>query len=283
MSSINLLPKDFDTQGNGKREKASIVALSFFLMLVSIISYSAIYFSKTDNSNTSKLLDIEIQKTKDQMEKEYNKNKLFSMENSAEDAEALLKEHYYFSKALKALQMAITDDVYLTKSDLSFDEESNLIFSIEGVAKNYSAAISQIAVFKDSYWIYDAKIGNIRNTENGETVFDGELTANKDLVLYHENYWEFGLALLSSKIDRDLKIDKYDAVLKETKDAGSVVDVEFNGVAYDEKKLSLLENDLKQMGLFVKEASISYDAGNSGDKKESQNAIKFKGKMKLNY
>lgn len=283
MSSINLLPKDFDAQVNSKRERASIFALSFFLMLVSIMSYSAIYLSKTDNSNTSKLLDIEIQNINDRIEKEYNKNKLFSMENNAKDAEALLKEHYYFSKALKMLQMTITNDVYLTKNDLSLSEDGNLIFNVAGVAKNYLAAINQIAVFKDSYWIYDAKIGSIKDMGNNETVFDGKLIANKDLVLYHENYWEFGLALLSSKIDRDLKIDKYDATLKKTEDTGSTVDVEFSGVAYNEKKLSLLEGDLKQMSLFVKEASISYNAGNLGNKKESQNTIKFKGKMKLNY
>lgn len=283
MPSINLLPKDFNTQVNSGKEKASIIALSFFLMLVSVISYSATYLGKANNSNTSKLFDIEIQNINDQVEKEYNKNKLFSIEDGAKNAEALLKEHYYFSKALKMLQMTITDGVYLTKNDLSLSEDGNLIFDFAGVAKDYLAAINQIAVFKNSYWIYDAKIESIKDMGNNETVFDGKLIANKDLVLYHENYWEFGLALLSSKIDRDFKIGKYSAILKKTEDVGNVVDVEFSGVAYNEKKLSLLEDDLKQMNLFVKEASISYSAGNSGDKKESQNAIKFKGKMKLNY
>jgi len=283
MPSINLLPKDIGAQGNGGGEKASIVALSFFLMLVTIVSYSAIYLSKTNNSNTSKLLDVEIQKTNDQIEEEYNNNKLFSMEGSAKDAEALLKEHYYFSKALKMLQMIITDDVYLTKSDLLLSEDGNLVFNIEGIAKNYLAAINQIAVFKDSYWVYDAKVGDIKNTENNEAIFSGKLTANKDLILYHENYWEFGLALLSSKTNRDLRVDKYDAVLKETENIGNIVDVEFSGVSYNEEKLLLLENDLKQMNLFVKEVSISYDLDDLSEKGEAQNTIEFKGKMKLNY
>jgi len=87
------------------------------------------------------------------------------------------------------------------------------------------------------------------------------------------------LALLSSKTDRYLKINEYSAALKKSDDnSKNFVEVKFGGIAYDEKKLTLLEDDLRQMNIFVKDVLISYDLR----KKNSDGTVDFNGEMKLN-
>ena len=151
------------------------------------------------------------------------------------------------------------------------------------MADNHLAAVNQIAIFKNSYWINDAEIDSIAindstGSSDGEIKFEGNLKFKKDLVLFRERHWDFGLALLSSRVDRYIKIDEYSAkLINEKSNSKNLVKVEFSGIAYDEDKLILFENNLKQIKVFVKNVSISHGL----DKEDNNKIIKFEGEMEL--
>ena len=278
MSSINLLPKHIKLKNKLSERRKDIFIVSFFLAAISITSYLGVYIDKSFASDKVNLLNSRIEILDKDIRSEIDNNNSFLMDKKIKDITLLLNEHHYYSKAFKLVQNVIIDNVYLTNSDFSV-KNGNLILSIEGNAENYLAAVDQIAVLKNSYWFDSVEFDNIAAAEEGEVTFSAKMKLKKDLILYHKNYWDFGLALLSSKTNRYLKINKYSAVLKEAADQGSFIEVKFSGIAYDEKKLESLENDLKGMENFVKKASVSYDL----NKKESSGAIKFSGEMELNF
>lgn len=278
MSSINLLPKHIKLRNKLSEQRRGIFMVSFFLAAISIISYLGVYIDKSSASNKVNLLNSRLEALDKDIRTEIDNNKSSLMEEKIKDITLLLDEHHYYSKAFKLVQNAIIDNAYLINSDFSVDGE-NLILSVGGNAENYLAAVDQIAVFKNSYWFDDVKFDNIADAGEGEVKFSAEMKLKKDLISYHRDYWDFGLALLSSKTNRYLKINEYSAVLKKVDNQGDFIEVKFSGAAYDEKKLESLENDLKEMENFVKKASVSYDL----NKKESSGAIKFNGEMELNF
>ncbi len=278
MASINLLPKHVKLKNKLSKRRRGVFMVSSFLVAISFISYLGIYIDKSSASDKINLLDSRLEILDKDIRTEINNNKSSLMEEKIKDIALLLDEHYYYSKAFKLIRNIIIDDVYLTTSDF-FIENENLILNIEGNAKNYLAAVDQIAVLKNSYWFNNVEFDNIADAEDGEVVFSAKMELNKDLILYHRHYWDFGMALLSSKTNRYLKINEYSAVLKEVADQESFIEVKFSGIAYDEKRLELFENDLIEMENFVKKASIFYDL----DKKESSEAIQFNGEMELNF
>jgi hypothetical protein len=223
-------------------------------------------------------LDAESEKIDNDIEKAINGSELFLVRDRVKDIVSLIDDHRYFSKALKVVQGVVTDDVYLSENNFSLDGDGSLVLEISGIAKNYQSAVNQIAVFKNSYWINKVNIGNISSDENGETNFSGELELKKNLVLYHEYYWDIGIVLLSSKVDRDLIINEYSAVLKKYGDE-DIVEIKFSGIAYDEEKLIALKDGLKQSGTFIKDVDVFYDL----NKKETSGTIKFNGEIKLKF
>lgn len=283
MSSINLLPKDFGFEKDPKRQKKIVTACSIFLMAVSIISFIAVYVDKTVASKKSDYLDSKMEEINNDIEKEINSNELFLITNKVESIRELLNNHNYFSKVFNVVQNVISEDVYLTKSELTFDKEGNLILEIGGVANNYSAAVNQIAIFKNSYWIDDAEINSIASddskaSDSSKISFNGSLKFKEDLISFREYYWDFGLALLSSKVDRYIKIDKYSASLIDEKSNGkNSIKVKFSGIAYDEERLILFKSNLEMAKIFVENVSISYDLNRRDDNK----IIKFEGEMDL--
>lgn len=278
MPSINLLPEKFRLKENEERQKRLIFMFSVLLLVISLVSCLVIYISKTTASNESKALDSEIGKVSAEIEKKISENELFLMKNEIKSITELLDGHSYFSKALNIVQDMVTDDIYLKDSKLSFDEEGNLIMEISGIANSYLAAVNQIAIFKNSYWVDKTEISDISTEEENSVNFSGSLKLKKEAISFHKYYWDFGLALLSSKIDRYLKIDEYSAVLKKREDGKDYIEIKFSGVAYDEKKLNLFESNLRQMKVFVKDVSVRYDL----KKKNDNDTIDFSGKMKLN-
>jgi len=278
MSSINLLPKNVKLKNKLSEQRKGVFAVSFLIAAISVISYLGVYIDKSFASNEADLLNSRLEALDKDIKSEIDNNNSSLMEEKIKDATLLLDEHHYYSKAFKLVRNTIIDNAYLVNSDFSVDGE-NLILSVRGNAENYLAAVDQIAVFKNSYWFDDVKFDNIAAEGGGEVKFSAEMKLKKDLILYHRNYWDFGLALLSSKTNRYLKINEYSAILKEAADQESFVEVKFGGIAYDEKKLESLENDLRKMEIFVKKASVLYDL----NKKESSGAIKFSGEMELNF
>lgn len=277
MSSINLLPRNLRDE-DGQNEQKMITALSVLLVVASIIFSVVIYASKTIAMDKLDSLDAESEKIDNDIEKAINGSELFLVRDRVKDIVSLIDDHRYFSKALKVVQGVVTDDVYLSENNFSLDGDGSLVLEISGIAKNYQSAVNQIAVFKNSYWINKVNIGNISSDENGETNFSGELELKKNLVLYHKYYWDIGIVLLSSKVDRDLIINEYSAVLKKYGDE-DIVEIKFSGIAYDEEKLIALKDGLKQSGTFIKDVDVFYDL----NKKETSGTIKFNGEIKLKF
>jgi len=280
MSSINLLPKKIRFKESEEKQKRIFFAFSALLLIISVISYLGVYIEKTIASEKSEGLSLEMKKVSADIEKEIENNELLLTKNEIKDIAKILNDHDYFSKAFSVIQDTTTDNICLEESILSLDKNEDLIMDINGTANNYSAVVNQIAIFKNSYWIDSVEINNISREENtNNIIFSGNLKFKKEVVLFHEDYWDSGLLLLSSKIDRYLSIDKYSAELKEMSDSNeSFVQVRFSGIAYDAKKLISLENNLKQMSAFVKNVSVVYDL----NKKNDDNTINFSGEMKLN-
>lgn len=277
MSSINLLPKNFGFEKKKEKQKKMMIICSAFLISIAVISCLATYAYKIAVSKKSDSLDYEIKGINNNIEKEISDNESFLTVDRIKNVRELLDDHKYFSKVFNIIQNVISEDVYLTESELLFDD-GELSLKISGVADNYLTAVNQVAIFKNSYWIDDVKINEISADEGNEAQFEGSLKFKKELVSFREDYWDFGLALLSSKVDRYIKIDEYSAVLIDEKDNNeNSIKVKFGGIAYDEERLVLFEDNLKQVKVFVKSISIS-----SGlDKKDNNKIIKFEGEMEL--
>lgn len=280
MSSINLLPKKMRFKENKEKQRRIFFAFSVLLLIISVISYLGVYIEKTIASDKSEKLNLEMKKVSTDIEKEMENNKLLLTKNGIKDITKILNDHNYFSKAFSVIQNIVTDDICLEESNLSFNKDENLVMEVSGTADNYSAVVNQIAIFKNSYWIDNVEIESISYEEkDGDIVFSGNLKFKREVISFHENYWDSGLLLLSLKVDRYLSIDSYSAELKEMPDSNeNFVQVSFSGIAYDAKKLIPLENDLKQMDAFIKSASVTYDL----NKKNDNNTIDFSGEMKLN-
>ncbi|MEA2098061.1 MAG: hypothetical protein U9P70_03235, partial [Patescibacteria group bacterium] len=223
-------------------------------------------------------VDLRLEKLDEDIEMGISRNRFQVEESKIKDVASLLDNHSYYSELLEMLQDVISDNVYLTSCDFSFGDKGNLSLVFTGSAKNYVAAIEQIAIFKDSYWIDNVNIDALADSGTGEITFNGSLGLKRDLILYHEYYWNFGIELLSLKIDRDLKIEEYSAVLKGY-DSEDILEIKFSGISYDEKKMILFENDLKEIGDFIKDVSVSYDLS----EEEHPSVIRFNGKMKLEF
>ncbi len=284
MSSINLLPEKFRLSSEKTRERKAILAVSAFLILASIVSYAAAYVYKMSITSRLSSLNSEIESIDRSIEAATSDNKLFLARDEVKDIAKLLSEHHYYSQVFEALQKMITKKVYLT--NLSFGKGSDngvLTLEVEGVAKDYLSAINQIAAFKNSYWVKEVKVESVSGGKGKEGIrFSGQLKLRKELALYQEPYWNFGLSLLSSKVNRYIRIDEYSAELKK-EEKREFVDVKFGGIAYNDESLSSFESDLREMEKMVEDVSISY----KGPEKESSTAegevIKFKGEMKLKW
>lgn len=278
MSSINLLPKNIIVEKDSARQKRDIFLISFFMLFISVVSYVVIYTSKVNAIKELDYVDLRLEKLDEDIEMGISRNRFQVEESKIKDVASLLDNHSYYSELLEMLQDVISDNVYLTSCDFSFGDKGNLSLVFTGSAKNYVAAIEQIAIFKDSYWIDNVNIDALADSGTGEITFNGSLGLKRDLILYHEYYWNFGIELLSLKIDRDLKIEEYSAVLKGY-DSEDILEIKFSGISYDEKKMILFENDLKEIGDFIKDVSVSYDLS----EEEHPSVIRFNGKMKLEF
>lgn len=279
MSSINLLPKNIIIKEDSAKRKRDIFLISFFMLSVSVIAYAVIDTSRVSAVKELSYADLRLEELDKNINKELYKNKFPIEESKIKDAVILLDDHNYYSKALEIIQDLINNDVYLVSGGFSSSGEEDLTFSFSGFAKNYIAAMEQVAVLKNSFWINEVSIYNFSSSGDEGAQFEGEVIFNKDIIAYSENYWDLGLALLSSRMDRFMKMENYSANLIEAEGEEYIIEIEFNGIAYDEERLSLLEDDLKGIEHFVIDASVSYDL----NKKQESGFIEFKGNMKLSF
>ena len=277
MSSINLLPKNIVIKEDSAKRKRDIFLISFFMLSVSIIAYAVIYINDANAVKELSYVDSRLEELDKDIKKELDKNKFPIDENKIKDAVILLDDHNYYSKALEIIQDLINNDVYLVSGGFSSSGEEDLTFSFSGFAKNYMAAMEQVAVLKNSFWINEVSIYNFSSSGDEGTQFEGDVIFNKDIIAHSEDYWDLGLSLLSSRTDRFLKIENYSANLVESTDEEYIIEIEFSGIAYDKDKLVLLEDNLKEVEHFIVDASVSYDL----DKEQESDFIEFKGSMRI--
>ncbi|MDF1498387.1 MAG: hypothetical protein P1P85_03500 [Patescibacteria group bacterium] len=245
MSSINLLPTSIKIKSSLKKQRRDIFLISFFMIFISTVLFIGFYYEKAMAQKKIEDIDLKLDKLDVEIKDEIDKKKSPLAENKINESSNILQKHYYYSRALKFIQKIINKDVYLL--DGAFQEnEDSIIFDFSAVAENYSAAVNQIAVFKNYYLVNKVVINGININSNQEAEFDGQLKLKKDTILYHRNYWDFGLSMLSFKTDRYIKINNFSANMKEIPEKGEILEVEFDGIAYDLEKIASLEGDFQR-------------------------------------
>ena len=260
MNSVNLLPRNVKEKKYVEDNKKGVFVISFTMLSLSIFCYAIIFIFNMAIAGESKFIDTKLGELDDSIIDEIDKNKSELIKDSIKNASALLDNHSYYSNAMNEIQNIINKDIYLTNGKFSLDEnKKRLTFKFQGYAKNASEALKQITVFKDNYWIDSIDITSINPKGNEEIVFDGTLFLKEDIILYHQEYWNRGLSILTSKTDRFLKIDYFTAELIEDKNGQKKVVANFKGYSYDSDRLEQFEDDLKSIKSFVTNAKISYD------------------------
>lgn len=277
MSSINLLPKNLVIKENSAKRKRDVFVISFLMLFVSAIMYTSIYIEKVMAEKNLGATNLILDSLDKEIKAELDENKFPIQEDKMQDAMDLLNSHSYYSKVLEKVQELVNEDVYLSSGSFSVDDESsNVIFSFDGFAQNYKSAMEQIAVLKNSFWVDKVEIYNFSFTEGTGIGFDGEVVFNEKLLKYNEKYWEFGLNALEEKTDRFLRIDNYSADLVDLDD-NYIINITFDGMAYEEGKLISLESELSSLGDFISEVVVDYDLM----KELKDDAIEFKGSFKM--
>ncbi|MCK5412906.1 MAG: hypothetical protein KAI57_00875 [Candidatus Pacebacteria bacterium] len=279
MSSINLLPKNLIDKNYLINRKRDAFLISFLMMLVSVIAYTTVFVTNASSVKKLGVVDSRLGELDESIKRELNENKLPVEESKIEDGKFLLESHNYYSQALNAVQDVINNDVYLVHGEFSFVDKEVLTFSFNGFAENYMAAIEQVVVLKNSFWINEASVYNFLFDEDEGVEFEGDVIFNKDIISYKENYWNSGLDILSSRENSFLKIENYSANLKEFIDEKYIVEIKFSGSTHNREKLILLEDSLKKANRYVTDASIYYEI----DKGQASDSIKFNGKMEFSY
>ncbi len=284
MPSINLLPEDFAIESYKKREKVLVYLLAVFFLLFSAVAVAGAEIKKKDVQKDLEVLDTEINSVDSKIEEEINDNELLSSEYDKNDIEKLLNEHSYFSKGLDFLKDKIIKDVYLQTAKFSKNESGEFELEIAAGVKDYNAAAAQIVALKDSYWVKDVNIKTIDSEKGNETIMSGTITLKKELFVFSEQYWNFGLEVLTANSNRYISIDAYTAVLKKVKDEKTkeekeYISVTFKGKAYKESELDNFETKLKADNLNIQSIEIKRD----NPSQTVAGVINFKGEMLVKH
>ncbi len=282
MPSLNLLPENFKSKGGEKREESTALTLvSILILLAAVIICSGIYFKKQSALDDLAAAESEVKKIEDKIEGEIGKSEALLVESRARNIKGILSEHPHFSRAVETVRNKLIEGVYLdgfeiSKGDNKKSEEDDLLsLKISVIAKSYGIVIEQIAAWRNSFWIEEVTIGKVSVDSEGKINLSADLGVKRDLISYHEPYWDYGLAALISKANRHLKIDSYDAAEAKNK---SKVEINFSGVAYNEEALVLFRDNFESDPL-MENVFISYDL----NKKDSFERINFTGSATVGY
>lgn len=290
MPSINLLPENFIIEAYKKREKIAIYILAVVFLLSSLAVYGLVELDRQAVAKSSDTLDTQIADTKKLIDTEIKKSEVLSSDYNKKDIEKLLGEHTYLSRAAAFPQGLIVENAYV--SDMDFNAASSVL-NLSLAVKDYDSFLKQVVIFKDSFWIDSFELGTVaKDRDSGNIQVGVELTLRKEMMSFHDQYWDFATGMLADKANRFVKISTYSVNLKKAskateKDSKSgaassnkeTVLVTFDGEAYDQEHLDTFENQLNDMDDEVEKLTITrFDAS---DKKPG--AIGFKGTMELNY
>ena len=186
MSSINLLPKNFNFDDKEKQGSGSKFAIltSFTIVLIPIILCAVLYFKNTNFSKEIDNLNSEIEIIDEEIKKRVEDNKLLMVENKAADANSLLAKHPYFTKVVNLINESLVTDLYLTSLEIDFDKQEFVTVKLEAVAKNSSIIASQILIFKNISDVNSINVDDITPNEEGYTDFNMRLEIKKQIIFY---------------------------------------------------------------------------------------------------
>ncbi|MFA6897603.1 MAG: hypothetical protein WCQ96_04950 [Patescibacteria group bacterium] len=283
MPSINLLPENFTIEANKKREKAAVYVLAVFFVLASASAYGFTEIEKRNVEEKTKVIDSEIGNVKTEIKNEIEKSDLLSSEYNKKDIEKVLGEHVYSSKGMSFLKYMIIQGVYLTSWEC---DPATAGISMKVAAKDYDTLVKQMLIFEDSFWVESSDFSGIKKSEtDGSVEVNAKAVLRKDIFSFHEQYWDFGLGVLSAHVNRFLDISSYSVNLQETPAAansgntGKKVIVSFEGKAYDKVHLDEFEKSLNEVSEVNKPVVIN----RFNLKDDKPGVINFRGSLSLNY
>lgn len=283
MPSINLLPENFTIEAYKRREKTAVYILAVFFILSSALSCTLVELERRDVEKNVKVVDSEIEKVKGEIRDEIEKSDLLSSQYNKKDIEKVLGEHTYPSKGVAFLKNNIIKGAYLTKLDC---EPAKASVAMSIVARDYDTLIKQLLIFEDSFWIESLNFGDIKKSkEDGSVEVGLDVVFRKDMFSFQEQYWDFGLGILSARVNRYVEVSSYSVSVQKTKGADAddalveKVVVSFEGKAYDKTHLDDFEKSLNGASEIDKKVPLSrFSLAN-----DEPGVINFQGNMTLNY
>ena len=188
MPSINLLPKNIKFEAELiKSEKSNIAfAISFLMILSSILFFAGLYISNYYVSEEIKVLNSQVKAADEEIEKEVSDNKFLIAEVKAKKNNLLLAKHTYFTKALDLIRNSLIADVYLNKLSIVAAEDGLVVFEFNGAAKNYQSIASQARIFKNLPSVESVNVVNISVDDKGYEEFEAVLKF-KEKILFYKN------------------------------------------------------------------------------------------------
>lgn len=286
MPSINLLPENFTIEAYKKREKTAIYILAVFFVVASVLSYALIEIERRDIEANAKTTDVEVAKVKQQITEEIEKSDLLSSEYNKKDIETVLGEHLYLSKGITLLKETVLQGCYV--QDYECDGTGSSI-SMTVTATDYDMLIRQILVFEDNFWVETVDLGDIEKAkEDGSVSVGVTLALRKGIFNFREQYRDYGISFLSSRVSRYVEVSSFDVSVAESekiesddgKDSDIVVKkvlVTFEGKSYDKNHLDVFEKSLKDGGA----EKVTLNKFSLADDKPG--VVNFRGSVVLNY
>lgn len=257
MPSINLLPEDFATETNKHRERIAVYILAAVFLLSSALSYVFVRGEKDLVAANIEKIDGEVVDVKKNIEDSMKAGDLISSDYDKEDIEKLLGEHLYFSEGLDFMKTLIIKDVYLDNLEISpYSDGKNLEFVFTLNTNNSAKLSDQVASIKDSFWVKSLNFSSSvskddSKDEDEETLYTADVTmlVDKELFVYHDQYWDYGIEKLIECVDRRIDITSYSVTLNKAEKEGEKdsVTVKFEGTAYGSDAVESFEEKLKSM------------------------------------
>lgn len=281
MPSINLLPENFTIEAYKRREKAAIYILAVFFVLSSGLAYGLVELEKRDIDKNITVIDGEIANVKKEITNEIEKSDLLSSDYNKKDIEKVLGEHRYLSKTLTFLKGIIIQGAYI--GTFASDPAKSTV-SMDITARDYDTLIKQILLFEDSFWVEDVTFGDVeKSKQDGSVSVKLDATLRKDVFSFQEQYWDFGLGILSERTSRYVEVSSYSVSLQKSGDAEQGTEVQkvvvtFEGKAYDKTHLDDFEKSLKAATDVEK---VTINRFSLADDKPG--VINFRGNLTLNY
>lgn len=276
MNSINLLPRDVIRKNNILKQRVVVMAVTLSIYAIILLSYSYFCADYVFSEMQLKAMRPRLENINEMIKRKIDEQAVPVEEEKMKNIIALLRDHGYYSSALEHLVEIINKNVYLNAGDFAAVDDNSVAFEFGAKSKDYKSAMEQVSIFKKDYWIDDVQINSFSGSEGDEIEFEGTIKFKKDVILYHDNYWKYGLALLDMNEDRSIKISNYSAETEKIGDS-RIINVKFNGFAYDKEKIKQFEDFLGKASPFIKEIKINF-----GEKKNGSSArIEFNGTIKV--